>query len=77
MGFDDVASREVEDDYYSSSNRAGGGGGSVGGSSRGKSKRNKKGTINWHNSTIYVPYPDYLRRVLQMTQYTSKRLAHI
>lgn len=62
MGFDDVNSRETEpDDYYNN---------------RGSSSSvTSRGTINWHNSTIYVPYPDYLRRVLQMTQYTNKRLA--
>ncbi|CAL8111482.1 unnamed protein product [Orchesella dallaii] len=77
MGFDDVSSREVpdSDDSYGKTST----GGRSRNRSRGSSKRNrtnKRSTINWHNSTIYVPYPDYLRRILQMTQYTNKRMLY-
>jgi hypothetical protein len=30
-------------------------------------------SIPWENVTIYVPYPDYLRRLSQVIQFTNKR----
>ena len=39
----------------------------------GKTPGGQDGSVDWKNAKIYVPYPDYLRRLFSIIKYTDKR----